>query len=348
MTTSPSMPSIEPDVREPTPEKVFVMEVSTQKVIHVAAAVIRDSKGRILIARRPDHAHQGGLWEFPGGKVEVNESVTEALLRELKEELDIIATSMKPLIKVRHDYPDKSVLLDVWEVDQFSGFARGNEGQPIAWVEPVKLPDFEFPAANHPIVTAAQLPRQLMITPDTTSLHELISKLEAATSSSVAMVMLRQTQWTLTDWQEYAPFVSKVCERLNVPLIINSAYKHESFTSQGLHFNAHELATLKDCSIAGDQFKEYRSQYAWLSVSCHNRDEVLRAETLGFDWALLSPVAATESHPEATPLGWEVFEAISEEAKIPLFALGGLGLQDQDRAIRNGAQGIAGIRCWLD
>ena len=77
------------------------------KRVHVAAAVIRDGSGQILIARRADSQHQGGLWEFPGGKVEADESVETALARELHEELGIVVGAARPLIQVRHDYLDK-------------------------------------------------------------------------------------------------------------------------------------------------------------------------------------------------------------------------------------------------
>ena len=128
------------------------------KRIHVAAAVIRDNSGKILIARRADTQHQGGLWEFPGGKVEADESVTTALGRELHEELGIVVDVARPLIKVQHDYPDKQVLLDVWEVSAFTGEPHGAEGQPLEWVAPRDLLNYDFPAANQPIVAAARLP----------------------------------------------------------------------------------------------------------------------------------------------------------------------------------------------
>lgn len=95
------------------------------KRIHVVAAVIRGADGRILIARRAATQHQGGLWEFPGGKVEAGESVEAALARELREELGIEVSRSRALIKVSHDYPDKQVLLDVREVQAFTGEAHG-------------------------------------------------------------------------------------------------------------------------------------------------------------------------------------------------------------------------------
>ena len=89
--------------------------------VHVAAAAIFDDRGRVLISRRPAHLHQGDLWEFPGGKLEPGESVESALHRELYEELGICVQAARPLIRVLHDYHDKSVLLDVWRVDNFTG-----------------------------------------------------------------------------------------------------------------------------------------------------------------------------------------------------------------------------------
>ena len=124
------------------------------KHIHVAVGVILGADGRILLAKRPDHLHMGGRWEFPGGKVEGNESIQQAMTRELKEELDIEVKAMEPLIEVRHDYGDKQVFLDTWFVTEFSGNERGVEGQELAWVSVSELADFHFPDANQPIVDA--------------------------------------------------------------------------------------------------------------------------------------------------------------------------------------------------
>lgn len=121
--------------------------------IHVVAAVIYcPERESILIAKRPKHLHQGGFWEFPGGKLELGEVPVEALARELNEELGIQITQLQQLLTVSHDYPDKSVLLDVWEVSAFIGQARGMEGQEIRWVDCSALSKFDFPEANLPIL----------------------------------------------------------------------------------------------------------------------------------------------------------------------------------------------------
>ena len=124
--------------------------------VHVAVGVILDEDHNILITRRAPDAHQGDLWEFPGGKVEAGESLALALARELREELGISIGRTSGLLEIRHDYGDKSVLLDVHVVWEFSGEARGLEQQPLAWVAPGELADYAFPAANAPIVEAVQ------------------------------------------------------------------------------------------------------------------------------------------------------------------------------------------------
>lgn len=125
-------------------------------LVHVAVGVILDGDRNILITRRAPHTHQGGLWEFPGGKVEEGESPTGALARELREELGIEIGHSSALLEVHHDYGDKAVLLDVQVVWEFRGEARPLEGQPMAWVSLQELGEYSFPAANVPIVTAVE------------------------------------------------------------------------------------------------------------------------------------------------------------------------------------------------
>ena len=126
--------------------------------IHVAVGVIFDNQkaDQILIAKRPQHLHQGGLWEFPGGKVSEDETVDQALERELLEELGITVIQSQPLMQVQHNYSDKQVFLDIWTVTQFSGEARGLEGQQCQWVAIQQLlsaeSKYQFPEANKAIL----------------------------------------------------------------------------------------------------------------------------------------------------------------------------------------------------
>ena len=127
------------------------------KVLHVVAAAIFNKQGDLLIAQRPLDKYMVGLWEFPGGKVEAGEAVTDALCRELDEELGIQPLSWEPLISIEHTYPEKTVLLDVWIVKDFHGEAHSREGQAVRWVTPNRLDQFDFPEANHGIIEALNI-----------------------------------------------------------------------------------------------------------------------------------------------------------------------------------------------
>ncbi|MCE2572058.1 8-oxo-dGTP diphosphatase MutT [Motilimonas eburnea] len=123
------------------------------KRIHVAAGIIINSHQQVLISRRLDHQHQGGKWEFPGGKVEAGETPEQALIRELKEEVAISVEQARHYQSISFDYPDKQVLLDFMLSQSFSGEAKGLEGQEVRWVAICELDQYIFPDANQPIVT---------------------------------------------------------------------------------------------------------------------------------------------------------------------------------------------------
>lgn len=122
-----------------------------KKIVKVAVGVIVREQ-MFFLTRRHEDAHQGGKWEFPGGKVERDETVAEALFRELKEEIDIDTLACQSLISIEHDYGDKAVCLDVYLVDNFSGEPSPQEGQESGWFSLVELENIDFPIANVAIV----------------------------------------------------------------------------------------------------------------------------------------------------------------------------------------------------
>lgn len=134
------------------------MSIPQAEPVRVVAAVIENSEKDILIALRPGHRHQGGKWEFPGGKIEAGENSRDALTRELAEELGIVVTDAVPLIRVPYRYPGKDILLEVWRVIRFQGVPAGKEGQPVRWIAPGDLTAVEFPPANRAIVAALLYP----------------------------------------------------------------------------------------------------------------------------------------------------------------------------------------------
>lgn len=120
--------------------------------VHVAVGVIENANGELYLSRRLDHLHQGGKWEFPGGKVEAGETVYAALCRELHEECQITVKQAVPFTVVQHQYADKQVILDVWRVTAFAGQVGQAEGQEWRWVPRHELIAYEFPQANLQIV----------------------------------------------------------------------------------------------------------------------------------------------------------------------------------------------------
>ena len=122
--------------------------------VRVAAAVLRDAAGRVLIAQRPAGKHMAGYWEFPGGKLLPHEPPEQALARELAEELGVRIGPCRELLQLRHDYPDRTVQLHVFLVQGFEGEARALEGQALRWVAPAALAQEALLPADRPIVEA--------------------------------------------------------------------------------------------------------------------------------------------------------------------------------------------------
>jgi 8-oxo-dGTP diphosphatase len=133
------------------------------KAIHVVALILENEKAEILVTKRPDHKHQGGLWEFPGGKLEVNESRLEGLKREIKEEVNFDLDGAHPLKCLTHDYGDIQIKLDVWYTKSTNPQVFANENQQMTWVSYQELQNLEMPAADKPIIEA--LFKQAQINP---------------------------------------------------------------------------------------------------------------------------------------------------------------------------------------
>ncbi len=117
-------------------------------LVHVAVAVIVNQHEQVLISKRSAAQHQGNKWEFPGGKVEQGETSRQALNREIKEELGLDIQSADLLTIITHQYTDKKVQLDVYQVSDWQGEPSALEAQPIRWVEKSELHQYEFPQAN--------------------------------------------------------------------------------------------------------------------------------------------------------------------------------------------------------
>lgn len=305
--------------------------------VHVVAAALFNDRGEVLVARRHDGAHQGGLWEFPGGKIGPGEPAARALERELREELGITVRAARPLICTAHDYADRSVLLDVWRVVAWTGEPRGLEGQAIAWVAPDDLTERAFPAADVPVIAAVRLPSLYLVTPERQGdARRFLAQLEACLEDGIRLVQLRAKGLDRATYLTLAERALALCRDHGARLLLNADPRWAAEVgADGVHLSSARLRALARRPLEAP---------SWVGASCHDSRELEHAARIGVDFAVLSPVKATAGHPGAAPLGWARFAALARMAGLPVYALGGLGPEDLETAWRYGGQGVAAIR----
>ena len=306
------------------------------RIVDVVAGVIRDKRGRILLARRTEGRDLAGLWEFPGGKHEADETSETALKRELHEELGIEIELGAPLICVPQAYPHKRLRLDVHEVRSWRGSVRGLEGQALAWVPPHKLVDYPMPPADVPVVAALTQPSTYLITPEPGGDDAAwLAALERALARGVRRVQLRAPGCDPVRWRALASQATAHCRTAGAEVLVNGDVALAQALGTGLHLRAAQLPMLSVRPLPSD-FP--------VAASCHNEDELRAAHALGCDFVVLGAVKPTLTHPGAATLGWKGFTALREKVSLPIYAIGGLTPDDVVEARRHGAQGIAAIR----
>jgi 8-oxo-dGTP diphosphatase len=304
-------------------------------VIEVAAAVIRNPDGRLLLTRRAEHAMQGGLWEFPGGKVQRGESLIQALSRELLEELGIAATNFEPLISVRHAYPEFTVRLNVFHITAWQGNPQALEGQPLGWFQEGELERLPMPDADRPVIGALRLPSTYPITPGGPVDADWWRTFEHGLDCGYRMVQLRVKEVAGSQLRAIAERAAGLANRSNCKIILNGPTGWvDKLGLAGAHLTAAELMSLRQRPLA----KRFL-----LGASCHSLEELRQAEKIGADWACLSPVNRTGSHPESAPLGMETFSSWVREVSLPVYGLGGLSQADIPAIRAAGGQGVAGL-----
>ncbi|WP_252255846.1 Nudix family hydrolase [Lysobacter capsici] len=320
------------------------------RIVHVVAGVIRDARGRILLARRTEGRDLAGLWEFPGGKREPGETPQAALSRELHEELGIEAEVGTPLICVPQAYPDKRLILDVREIRAWRGSARGLEGQALAWVPPHKLASYAMPPADRPVVAALGQPEHYLVTPEPGEGDDAwLAALSRSLTAGVRRVQLRAPGLSegggrdaqgADRWQRLAAAAVKRCRAAKAEVLVNGDLALARHLGVGLHLRAAQLRDLRERPIAAE---------LPLAASCHDADELRAAQQLGCDFVVVGSIKPTPSHPSVLGIGWEAFAALRESVSLPIYAIGGLTPQDLGEARRHGAQGIAAIRSlWVE
>ncbi|MEI7795685.1 MAG: Nudix family hydrolase [Methylococcaceae bacterium] len=305
--------------------------------ISIVIGIVKNSAGEIFITRRSNTLHQGGLWEFAGGKVERGETLEIALARELKEEIGIEMIAAKPLISLSHEYSDCAVKLHVFSIVEYEGEAQSRLNQEWAWVNIDNLENYAFPAANKAILTACRLPPHYAILNDDTD--DLLLKLNALLTQGVTLIQARLKNLTASEARKFLEIAYPLCQSKSAWLLVNSGTANAfDMPSDGIHLTSGDLLAL-------DSRPE---NLRWLAASCHNQAELEHAEKIGVDFAVLAPIMKTTTHPETIPLGWAVFSEWINECNVPIYALGGMKKTDLETAQFHGGQGIAGIQTFFE
>lgn len=308
----------------------------TRALIPVVAGILRDARGRVLLTRRPFGKQHGGLWEFPGGKVEAGEAPEAALARELHEELGIQARIGRCRLRVAA----APIELAAHEVTTFDGVPQAHEGQALDWVDPSQVDSRRMPPADRPILDALRLPSRYLITPalDAGDVDGLERGIRAGLEQGIRLILLRLPGWSRIEITAGVRRIRDACKEASAQLLLHADIELAGVLGlDGAHLPARMAMSLGERPVPLDRL---------LAVSCHDADELQHAATLGANFATLGPVAETLSHPGAKPLGWPAATALVELASLPVYALGGMQAWDEASACAHGFQGIAAIRAF--
>ncbi len=303
--------------------------------VDVAVAVLIRSDGAALLARRPETKVYAGYWEFPGGKIEPGEPVREALRREIREELGIEIERAYPWITRVFVYPHAKVRLHFYRVYAWRGEPRAVEHQAIAWQRPDAIELDPLLPANGPVIRSLMLPSEYAITrAGEIGLEPFLSRLEARLRGGLKLIQIREKTLAPRTAAEFAQRVVALAHAHGAKVLLNSdSALARKIVADGVHLTAEQLRNATA-----------RPDFPLCGASCHSSEELQRAEALRVDFAVLGPVRATPSHPDAVPLGWERFREIAADAAVPVYALGGIVPRDLEQALSCGAHGIAMVR----
>lgn len=301
--------------------------------VDVAVAVVRDATGRVLLAERTPRQISAGFWELPGGKIDDGETAQQAAARELAEEAGLQAEVLAPWIVYEHAFPTRRIRLHFFRVPRWRGQPHGREGQRLTWADPAAPPRPLLPSNERALALLA-LPPLLAITPGSVSGSPqdfLQRTLPALLAAGVRLLQVREAR--LTEAQR-AHLARRIAERARPGgarvMLAGTALACLRAGADGQHSTAAELRATTA-----------RPPVALWSASCRDLQDVLRAQALGADFVIVGPVRASRAHPEAKPLGWESLARIVAATALPVYAQGGLSLQDLAAARACGAVGVA-------
>lgn len=301
----------------------------------VVAAVLTRANGEVMLASRPPGKVYAGYWEFPGGKVEAGESLQAALARELTEELGIAVVRADRWITRVFTYEHATVRLNFFRVVEWQGEPHPHEGQTLSWQQPSQITVSPLLPANFPIVKALTLPPLLGIThAEPLGVDAFLTRLDAALDQGLKLIQVRDKTLPEAGRLTLARETVRRAHVHGARVLVNGSLDlARAAGADGVHLDSAAAAKLS-----------VRPDCEWVGVSCHDAVELAHAAAIGADFALLSPVLPTLTHPGAATLGWARFSELAAASAIPVYGLGGLARTDVALAQSHGAQGVALLR----
>lgn len=295
---------------------------------------MNSSRDRVLLSRRKHDVHMGGCWEYPGGKLEAGENPWQALTRELEEELGITVRRGRRFKMLEYDYPDRKISLSTWIITAWDGEPLGREGQAIDWFDISSLHHLTFPDANACITRLLQLSDVYLITPDRGRYDEsFFQTVSLLLDNGLRLLQFRSPSSPVAAHDGVVRDLLKLCESRDCRLLYNGDPGDAMrLGAHGVHLNSKRLMAHSDRPLPTDM---------WVAASCHTAEELAHAAAINADFCVLSPTHQTNSHPDGMPTGWNVFSGMVKDARLPVYALGGLCASDRQRAWDAGASGIA-------
>ena len=312
------------------------------KIVEVAAAILlRESKcgTEFLLAQRPQGKVYAGYWEFPGGKVEPGETMRQALVREIQEELGVTIDRAWPWLSCQFTYPHATVRLKFFHVTSWHGEIAPIEHSGFVWIKiGDAAPVSPVLPANGPILRALELPSIYALTNAAENgIEAEWTTLEIALAGGLRLIQIRDKALPPGERLRFARGVmARVHDYADARVLISDDEQlAHAVGAHGMHLSAGRLKQIAQ-----------RPSFEWVAASCHSAEELSRAVSLGIDFAVLSPVLPTLTHPDAKGMGWDEFGRLTEQSPIPVFALGGMKPEMLDVAREKGAHGIALMRGW--
>jgi len=302
----------------------------------VVGIIYNNTKDSIFLCMRPPGVSQQGLWEFPGGKLLTDETLFNALRRELYEEVGIHVEAAHPLVQFDHDYPDVSIRLHAWIVDHWSGKPCGLEDQITEWVPIADIANRQFPEANARILRSVRLPTLYLVTPDLELYDDSFLQLtETMIASGLGLFQFRSKCTGFDQHKSLVRELVQMCNRGACRLIYNgTAEQAIAVGAHGVHLPSQDLMQLRARPLPEDSL---------VAASCHDRQEIVQAASIGVDFCVIAPVHQTSTHPGSHGLGWRRFSHLAGMADMPVYALGGIKPDELPSAHNSGAHGIAMI-----